>query len=498
MSSSILQTVLDQAEGLLSERRAAEALMLVETLLAQSPAQPGALHLQARIMAVIEAGDPALTALELGAAINTDQVQAHLDLGHAYAGLDRPADAERCFKRALTLDAGSAEAHAGLGMLYLRVGIDDGAEHHSRRALALDPAHAVASQTLASLLEARGEPEAARAQLDAAYRRQCLFAEPAAHPRMRVLVLATVSAGNVPYKTIMPPALYSRLVWYMEYADPAAPPPPEQYDLVFNTIGDADLAGPSAAAVEAFLATSAKPLLNPPDRVARTRRDLTPALLGALKDVVVPQTVRVTADEIADEGMEALARAHGLSGPLLVRPIGSHGGKGLHRVMGSAQLAWVAPAPGVDHYLTRYVDYSSADGLFRKYRVLFVDRRPYPYHQAISQTWLVHHESSGMAGFAERRAEEMRFLEDPAGAIGTRAMAAVERIGQALGLDYCGVDFSVLPDGRVLVFEANATMLAHLEDPKGPFADKNLHVERIALAFQALLAARRFAGYPAY
>jgi hypothetical protein len=46
------------------------------------------------------------------------------------------------------------------------------------------------------------------------------------------------------------------------------------------------------------------------------------------------------------------------------------------------------------------------------------------------------------------------------------------------------------------VFEANATMLTHPEDPDGPLAHKNPAVRRIIDAFQAMLAemAGRSAG----
>jgi hypothetical protein len=82
----------------------------------------------------------------------------------------------------------------------------------------------------------------------------------------------------------------------------------------------------------------------------------------------------------------------------------------------------------------------------------------------------------------------MRFLEDPAAAIGHDAWAAVTAIGHAMDLDYGGVDFSILPDGRVLLFEANATMLAHPEADDGPLAHKNPTIQRIFDAFQAMLA----------
>ena len=58
-----------------------------------------------------------------------------------------------------------------------------------------------------------------------------------------------------------------------------------------------------------------------------------------------------------------------------------------------------------------------------------------------------------------------------------------------MDLDYAGVDFSMLPDGRVLLFEANATMLVHPEDPDGVLAHKNPAIERIFEAFRAMLAA---------
>jgi Flp pilus assembly protein TadD len=482
--------LLRQAAELLAARRPAEALLRIEGVLARDPGDAGALSLHEQVMAAIAAANPGLMALELAAAIHDDQARPQLELAHAYVALERPIDAERCFKAALILDPRSAEAHAGLGLLYLGAGIDDGADHHSRLALALEPAQAVASQTLAALLTARDEAGEAQALMDAAYRRQSLFAQPAPDPRLRVLVLATVSAGNVPYRVIMPPAVYSRLVWYMEYAQATDTPEPGRYDLVFNTIGDADLAQPSAPAVARFVAECAKPVLNDPIKVSRTRRDRMPDLLGGLKDVVVPRTVRLEAEALAGAPLSQLAIQSGLHGPLLVRPIGSHGGQGLRRAADPAALDAVPPAPGLDHYLTVYVDYRSADGLYRKYRVLFVDREPFAYHQAISRDWLVHHESAGMTEHAERRAEEAAFLQDPRTALGARGMAAIRAMGRALDLDYCGVDFSVLPDGRLLVFEANATMLAHLEDPLGPFAYKNPYVEAIAQAFQAHLAKR--------
>jgi hypothetical protein len=152
-------------------------------------------------------------------------------------------------------------------------------------------------------------------------------------------------------------------------------------------------------------------------------------------------------------------------------------------------LERAAVPDGLDAYVTAFHDTRSADGYYRKYRVIFVDRRAFPYHLAIGRHWMVHHQNTDMAGDPARVAEELAFLSDPAAAIGARAMAAVEAIGRRLDLDYAGLDFAVTTAGQVLVFEANATMLTHLEPPDGPFAAKNPFIQPIIDAFQARLTA---------
>ncbi len=66
-------------------------------------------------------------------------------------------------------------------------------------------------------------------------------------------------------------------------------------------------------------------------------------------------------------------------------------------------------------------------------------------------------------------------------------MEALRAIGQRLDLDYGGIDFTLLPDGQVFVFEANATMLAHYERNTGPLAHKNAFVRSIVAAFERLM-----------
>jgi len=309
----------------------------------------------------------------------------------------------------------------------------------------------------------------------------------AAEPLSRVLILSTTESGNTPDRYLIPPARFTRLLWFVEYASERQLAELPAYDVAFNAIGDEDLASPTAANAGRFAAEADKRLLNPPAKIARTRRDLAETLLGRIPGLKIPRTVRIEAADVAAVGVREVARRAGIAEPFLVRPVGSHGGKGLLLIGGSEPEEALTPAGA--YYLTAFEDFRSADGFYRKYRMIFVDRTPLPYHLAISPHWKVHYESSGMEDDAARLAEEVRFLDDPEAALGADAYAAVAAIGRAMDLDYAGVDFTLLPDGRVLLFEANATMLVHPETSDSPLSHKNPAIERILAAFREMLVA---------
>jgi len=428
----------------------------------------------------------ASAAFERALALAPRRAAFHLNLGLVLIELERAADAQKHLVRALELDPTNAVAEANLSSLYYRADRKDLAKSHALRALAIDPNLMSAHQNLAALLAEEQDHDGARSHRDRAYATRNLIITTAAKPLGRVLILSTTESGNTPDRYLIPPSLYTRLLWFIEYAAAGQMTELPPHDVAFNAIGDEDLAGPTAASAARFAELGAARLLNPPAKIARTRRDLVEPLFGHIDGLKIPRTVRVSAAEIAAGGVRDAARRAGVAEPFLVRPIGSHGGKGLFLVGGEAPDEPLTPAGA--YYLTAFEDFRAADGLFRKYRMIFVDRRPIPYHLALSPSWMVHYESSGMDEHPDRLAEEMRFLEDPAGALGAEAMAAVTQVGAAMDLDYAGVDFSLLPDGRVLLFEANATMLVHPEAPDGPFAHKNPFIERIYEAFRAMLA----------
>ena len=188
---------------------------------------------------------------------------------------------------------------------------------------------------------------------------------------------------------------------------------------------------------------------------------------------------------------------HGFEFPLLLRTPGFHGGTHFLRVETFAELpAALRKLPGRDLTVIEYLDARGSDGKTRKYRVMMIDGQLYPLHAPISSNWKIHYFSAEMADSPEHRAEEAEFLENMAGVLGPRAMAALEAIQKTLGLDYGGIDFGLSEKGEVLLFEANATMVVVPPEADARWEYRRPAVERISRAVGKMLMDRAKVSSP--
>jgi len=415
---------------------------------------------------------------------------------HRRFSADRKAAGDELGALAHLIAADSLErqdAHELLGVAtgYFSMGQALDSARWYRLLLTIDPDCAIAYQNLAAIHEEWGQHDEAEACRSRAYAIQRLFIDDSGQGGRRLLILlAGQGSANTPFSTLVPADANIRIKYALDYAAEAEDQTLPPYDLVFNAIGEPDVAIALQDRLQAFERRCRRPILNPVAAIARTPRHLTEQLLAGLSDVAVSPCARYEAPPASPAELTERLRRDGLSYPLLARPVSSHGGEGLVRCDGPDALMAAVTRLAGPHYLTAFTDYRSADGFFRKYRMIFVDRQPLPYHQAISSDWMVHYFSADMEAHPWKLAEETRYLTDPEDALGSRAMTAIRAIGQRMDLDYGGIDFTLLPDGRVFVFEANATMLVHREKPGGPLTHKNAAVQHIADAFEALLARR--------
>lgn len=370
------------------------------------------------------------------------------------------------------------------------------AEKWYRVTLLLDPNLPMAHQNLAAILYDYGQYEAAAHHRHIAYTQQCIFVEPTAAPIATVLITCAAGIGNVPIQYLLPADRFSCIKCIIDYARPEDLRKLPSHDVVFNAIGDPDCNAAKDSRLQVVLQASGRPLLNAPDSVAATRRDLLPDRLRHIDHVVVPAVYRIESQYPGSPGLATALEQRGATYPMILRPAGSHGGHGVILANSPRDLEqWVSNEQPPDKtgaiYATTFCDSRGVDSHYRKYRIIFVDKRPYPYHLAISKQWLVHYFSADMRSERWKIEEERRFLEDPSAALGAKAWNAIVEIGQTIALDYAGIDFSLCPNGSLLVFEANAAMLVHPEPNGSELTYKNRHITTITSAFQTMIVERR-------
>ncbi|MGH7083335.1 MAG: tetratricopeptide repeat protein, partial [Acetobacteraceae bacterium] len=356
---------LGRVRGLLAAERAPEAACLFREIgdpgSCPVPLRAEAWFLCGRLAKSFRDFPAAIAAYRQAIAIDPGFAAAFLDLGNCLAAIERREAAEAALHQALAIAPRLKEAHASLGSVLLLAGREGEAEQAYRAALAIDPAMVVAHQNLAAIAAAKGWGAEARGHRDAAYRQQTVFIERAALPELTVLMPTTAESGNVPWTFLFPRDRCTVIKWFIEYAREGEAERLPPYDVVFNGIGDADAAAAAEAPLERFLAGCPKPILNPPDAVARTRRDRLPELLAGIADLVVPDVVRLDQAAAADAKMAF---------PILLRAAGSHGGAGVRLIHSPAELTRATEASGQSWYPTRFWPYRSADGWHRKYRAI--------------------------------------------------------------------------------------------------------------------------------
>jgi glutathione synthase/RimK-type ligase-like ATP-grasp enzyme len=183
--------------------------------------------------------------------------------------------------------------------------------------------------------------------------------------------------------------------------------------------------------------------------------------------------------------------ATGVVFPFIVRPRGSHAGVGLAKIDDRAAIErYLGQRTEQEFFISRFVDYSDSDGLFRKYRIVFIDGRPYPCHMAIADRWDIWYLNAAMSASASKRLEEETFMRTFDLDFARRHKAALTSIAERIGLDYFTIDCAENEDGELLIFEADNTAVVHNMDPPTVFPYKPPQMRKIFDAFAAMLCRR--------
>lgn len=385
-----------------------------------------------------------------------------------------------------------------LGTAVLATAALNGAEREDLEAMIAeadtDPVARVFDQSLASQLVFR------RAE-GLGFQDEALAATPLFRIRRddakgRLRVLALVAPGDLMVNTpldFITNHLDVRLDLLYIHRDQPLPAVIPDHDVMFLAVGEADPA--FLARLGRLYDTWPRPVLNDPRLLPRLERDALSRALAGVATICSPVATEVARPALDD--VVASGAVPPVPYPFLIRPKGSHAGSELKKIDDAAALAdYLIYSFAKTYFVTRFVDYRGADGMFRKYRVAFIEREPFLCHMALSQHWMVHYLNAGMAESPAKRWAEAEAMVEFAGGFARRHAASFAELHARLPFDYYSIDCSELPDGRLLVFEADTAAIIHLMDPEDMYPYKQAPMRLVFAAFGAMLERRVNAPAP--
>jgi hypothetical protein len=311
-------------------------------------------------------------------------------------------------------------------------------------------------------------------------------------PKLRVLALAAAidMGGNTPIEFLLENSgIELQTLYVVSGVDLPAPLP--EHDVAIVIASDSVECADALRKIDALAPRWPRPLLNLPRLVRNLDRDKLHRLLRGIGGLDIPATLSVSREQlesISQSPTDISSIAIELKFPIIVRPRGTHAGVGLCRIGDGAALArYLAERTEQEFFVARFVDYSSADGRFRKYRLAFVGGKPYACHMAIADRWDIWYLNAGMAFDAEKRLEEERFMRDFDDDFARRHKAALTVLAKRVGLDYFTVDCAEDKNDKLLIFEADNTAVVHNMDSPEIFPYKRPQMRKIFEAFAAML-----------
>jgi len=322
-----------------------------------------------------------------------------------------------------------------------------------------------------------------------------VFSQKGQAGKTRVLVLAAPieMGGNTPIDFLTDSADFEVVTWYVNTTNVRASDFPE-HDVVFIAApGDC---GPNEAYLQSIsnlLTNTRAPILNTPTSIAKLDRGVLTEHFDGSKLIRCPRTLRYSRNDMihlvltgaTDPKLENLGAM-----PWVIRPVGSHAGRGLARVDNTVQLKeYLEDHNGEEaFFLSEFIDYRSCeDGLYRKYRVVFVDGQPFPCHMAVSDEWKLWYLNAGMDASVEKRQQEQAFMDGFRDGFAARHKTALDALSNTLGLDYFGIDCAEDQNGSLILFEADNALLVHDMDPPHIYPYKRPHMTALFSAFQDML-----------
>jgi hypothetical protein len=365
-----------------------------------------------------------------------------------------------------------------------------------------DGLNTAAIMDMSVIAQLLGDQISGLALQDGALNVQRLYRSPCstASPRLRVLALAAATdiGGNTPLECLLEETDLELCTLYIVPGLPIPNPLPA-HDIAVVVAPDSQSTSATLSEIGRLVRNWPRPVLNLPQNIFALERDRLHVLLKTVPSVHIPTTARLSRERLLDIAHNSALLRDFIGDeefPLIVRPVDSHAGRGLAKLDLAFEIEqYLTQRPEPDFFISPYIDYSSSDGLFRKYRIIFVDGRPYACHMAISDQWRIWYYNADMAANETKRLEEACFMANFDQDFVRRHSVALTETARRIDLEYFGIDCAETMAGELLIFEADNVMIVHNMDSPDIFPYKAAPMRKLFDSFVAMLCQRARAAH---
>lgn len=229
--------------------------------------------------------------------------------------------------------------------------------------------------------------------------------------------------------------------------------------LIFNQIANEETHKISLRKLVKLQELTGLACINKPQSVLINTRDHVASVLTGLSGLIIPRVTRVAFNSRIQ--LDGAIKDSAMTFPLILRPVGIHYNEDMILLKDAEALDQVPLTfyDGSDYHLIEFIETRSEEGFYEKIRLIVIDGEVYIKHVYFSSTWCT---GEGTREAVDLRPElqqkEQGIIESFETEVKPKISERIREISTRLGLDVFGIDCYIYPDGRLLLFEANACM----------------------------------------